>query len=111
MFSILKNKTNLAILFVLVVIFVVYFMYFRGDTSNEVFVKNPTTSAQKVGFEFVSLLSQLKKISFDGQIFNDAVFNSLVDLSTPIPKQPIQRNNPFAPIGFDSSSVSTTTKK
>jgi len=113
--SFLKNKTNLAILLVIVIIFVVYYMNFGGASDQSLTSKTTSSAANQIGQQFVSSLFQLKGLSLDGKIFTDADFLSLKDLSTPIPPQPVKRNNPFAQIGFDTGSslpvTATTTKK
>lgn len=56
------------------------------------------TGASAIGAEIITALSQIKSLNLDNSIFSDPVFIQLKDKSQPIPKEPIGRENPFAPL-------------
>lgn len=61
----------------------------------------PTNQAQ---MQFEKLISDLRPISFDTDIFSDPRFNALVDLTTPIAPETFGRLDPLAPLPGDASS-------
>ncbi len=65
-------------------------------------------NAQEASRDFLALLLNIRSIKLDDSLFSSAAFSALSDLSRPInPDTDPGRQNPFAPIGADSTVVST----
>ncbi len=108
-------KTILIVLGVLIVAIVLYSVFFnKPSSSNEGGLISGTTSQPvagvgsvagsgvSVGQEFISLLLSLQQINLDTTLFQDPVFQSLVDKTVEFSDPGGQgRPNPFAPIGSD----------
>ena len=56
------------------------------------------TGASLIAAKFIKQINILNKVTISNQIFNDASFKSLVDMSKPIPEEDAGRPNPFAPL-------------
>lgn len=91
------NK-NIVLVLVLVVLAVAgYFIFFR---SGEEPLTTTESSTASVGGQLVAELNRLTQLkNINGNIFNDEVFTSLVDVTQPITPQPLGRANPFLPLG------------
>ena len=102
----IKNKKN--ILFGVAILGVCFFAYqywVVAEVSEPQLVSVGGTDG--VGGETLKLLSKLRTLVLDEDIFVDKVFQSLEDFSMEIQSQPIGRNNPFAPVGTDGEYIST----
>ena len=93
----MKPSSN-TILIIIVTLFVSAFAYyyFFTDTGNQ----PPLTSNGSSNFsqsQFQTLVNELS-ISFITDIFSDARFNSLVDLTTQVSPESTGRLDPFAPV-------------
>lgn len=64
-----------------------------------------TKDASSVGDETLQLLSELRTLTLDEDIFSDKVFQSLEDFRMDLQAQPVGRNNPFALVGSDGEYV------
>lgn len=65
-------------------------------------------NAQNASRDFLALLLNIRSIKLDDSLFTSAAFSALQDLSRPItPDTDPGRVNPFAPIGADSTVIST----
>lgn len=110
--NLLKYKKILIWIGVVIVAFILYSMFFTGDdkTANSGVVSSPVADAQFVaGREIIALLTDLKALKLNGDIFQGNTFRSLEDFSLPVAPEPQGRQNPFAPIGTDSIDNATTT--
>lgn len=56
------------------------------------------TESSVIAQKFVNQINSLNGVDLNANIFNNPVFQSLVDFSRPIPEESKGRNNPFAPI-------------
>lgn len=102
-----SSNKNLIITFVIIIaLCAAGYMYITRDTapSSDLLVDIPTDTATEGSF--LSALNQLQVIRLDTTIFDNAVFESLTDISTRLSEQPSGRPNPFAPI--DSSAITQT---
>jgi len=102
--EIIKNKKIVIIVAVIIFAFVIYSYLFKKDIDTQLITSESISSqAQQFGAgkEIVALLSDLKSLQLNDDIFNNAAFKSLEDFSLPISNEPKGRNNPFAPIGLD----------
>lgn len=99
-----RHKNKFIIAAVLVVAFYVYSAFFKTDSNAPLVVTNtsPTLAQFQAGKDVLSLLVDLKSLSFNEELFQNKAFQSLSDWSTPIPSEPKGRSNPFAPLGADS---------
>ena len=58
----------------------------------------------------IAILLTLRAVKLDGTILTDPVFVSLKDFSTEIVKEPIGRENPFAPLSSQSRPSASSTQ-
>lgn len=110
--NLLKYKKILIWVGVVIVAFIVYSMFFTGDdkAANGGIVSLQAVDAQfAAGREIIALLTDLKALKLNGDIFQSNAFRSLEDFSLPVAPEPQGRQNPFAPIGTDSTDSATTT--
>jgi len=99
-----KYKKIIIILIVLVIVFLVISFIRGGSAENddELLVSsniNSENQAQLVSNEIITALNQIQTLNLSKDIFEDKVFQSLVDRSEEIPGEPIGKTNPFSPIG------------
>jgi hypothetical protein len=99
------NKKNqiLTVIIVVIVGFVV-FVYFKNsskDNSGSTIVAEQRVAEFAGAREILSLLNKMANVKLDDSIFNDGSFISLKDTTVILVAQPINRDNPFAPIGTD----------
>ncbi len=98
MSSLLKN-----ILFALalaVILWIGYKLFIApNDASLTPLDATVASQASRDTQEFLQTLQQLRDITLDGTVFDDARFQSLVDFRQTITPEPVGRPNPFAPIG------------
>ncbi len=100
----LKNKKN--ILISLVVMLGCFFAYqYWGEAATSSSQLISTGNVSEVGDETLQLLSELKTLVLDEDIFTDKVFQNLEDFSMELQPQPVGRNNPFAPVGTDGEYI------
>jgi hypothetical protein len=103
-----SSKRNLVItLLILAAVGVAGYMYATRDRSldSDLLIGIPTDTVTVEG-NLLAALNELQVIRLDTSIFDDPVFESLVDIGTRLAEQPSGRPNPFAPI--DSSAPSAT---
>lgn len=84
------------------------YMYATRDRAldSDLLVGIPTENAAVEG-NLLTALNQLQTIRLDTEVFDDPVFESLVDISTRLADQPAGRPNPFAPIDSGSASAAS----
>ena len=92
----MKPNTIILIIVTLIVAVGAYWYFFTG-TGNE---PPLTTSAvdNQAQSRFQTLLSELKPVSFNTNIFSEPRFMALVDLATPVAPETTGRLDPFAPV-------------
>lgn len=109
----LKYKKILILIAVLVIVFLGYSFIRGGSVKNEDLLvstnQNVQNQAQLVGNEIISALNQIQTLNLSKDIFDDKVFQSLVDRSEEIPSEPVGKSNPFAPIGRERVQTSRPT--
>lgn len=97
-----KYKKIILIIGTLLVVFFLYTTFFGSENTEEELltssVQQPTAN-QVVGTEIVSALNQIESLKLSRDIFEDPVFQSLIDRSEPLPEEPVGKINPFSPIG------------
>lgn len=105
------NRTYLTIGIVAALIVGMAFVGYRASAQNSTADSPLTSSAMDSsdpGKDILFLLNQLSVIRIDKEIFSNAVFLSLKDFGLKVVEEPYGRPNPFAPIGDDSASVSSS---
>ena len=92
----MKPNTIILIIVTLIVAVGAYWYFFTG-TGNE---PPLTTSAvdNQAQSRLQTLLSELKPVSFNTNIFSEPRFMALVDLATPVAPETTGRLDPFAPV-------------
>lgn len=96
---------------VLVIVgFVVYSYFFTGGSQQPLTVQTPSANVA-VDNDLIALLSTLKSIKLDANIFSDPAFQSLQDFSQALVSEPVGRTNPFAPLGNVTPQAPTAPKK
>lgn len=114
------NKNIIIIASVIIVIAIIYFVFFRSNSNTNssgslTTISGSQSSAQTnntdvnvTSQQFLTELLNIDSIKIDPSIENNPAFTVLVDYSKPItPDTNPGRVNPFAPLGSDSSTVST----
>ena len=84
-----------------------YFVAQRGVADpgvSESKLQQMLTSTQA----FIQYRQTLNQITFDFTLFEDDRFRTLRSYSEPVEPKPEGRPNPFAPVGADSSSVTSS---
>lgn len=92
----MKPNTIILIVATLVVAGGAYWYFFTG-TGNEPPLTVGTADNQAQS-RFQTLVSELRSISFNTDIFSEPSFMALVDLTTPVTPETIGRLDPFAPV-------------
>lgn len=94
----MKSNTIFLIISTLIVAAGAYWYFFTGTTGNEPPISSSGPPVSQAQTQFEALVGQLQIISFDTSIFQDARFNALVDITTPISPESSGRLDPLAPI-------------
>ena len=98
MFEFVKTHLRNILLFggLLIAVFVGY-TYFTGDETGPPLVAT-TPAAAPAGGELLGLLLNLRSLRLDDSVFSNPVFRRLTNFGVEIPKEPLGRPNPFAPL-------------
>ena len=108
-----QNKKIVVIIVMIIIAFIAYVYFFGKDNNTQLITSNlnvSQTNKLNAGKEIVVLLSDLKSLQLNDDIFKNKEFKSLEDFSLPIANEPKGRNNPFAPIGIEVSVPETSEK-
>ena len=105
------------LLIVAVVVVLLYFGYRMLVNNASTPSLNPTGTANNdtgnskggVDDEFLATLVGLQGLNLEGEIFNNPIFQSLVDANTILPEETPGRANPFAPVNFSALSPNVRT--
>jgi hypothetical protein len=102
-----KTKQIIIAIVIIIVAFLGFKFFFPSAGSpDSALTAQSASSAQFVdGQTILASLGQLNKVTLDESIFTNKIFASLISFSVPIQDQAIGRQNPFSPIGVDSSAV------
>lgn len=79
--------------------FFVYTYFFTGTTQQGLAVTPTAGAGVTVDQDLIALLTTLKSIKLNADIFSGQSFRSLQDYSQALVPEPIGRTNPFAPLG------------
>lgn len=72
----------------------IYWYFFTGSENQ--LPLSADSSINQAQTKFQTLVSELTPISFNTDIFSDARFNALVDITVPISPESVGRLDPFA---------------
>ena len=92
----MKTNTIILIIAVLIVAAGAYWYFFTG-TGNEAPLSVLSTENQ-AQTRFQTLVSELRPVLFNTNIFSEPRFMALIDLATPIAPETAGRLDPFAPV-------------
>lgn len=108
----MKNKNNIIILVAVVLIVAFTIMYLGKSSSDDASLGTDIQSADSADAKYVySLLQKMSFVRLDDSIFSSELFINLKDNTVTLNQQQVGRPNPFAPIGNDSGTFSTTSKR
>lgn len=96
-----KYKKPIIILAAIVALFVLYSVFFKQDEEPVVGTVSATQGLSAENSELIMLLSELRSIKLNRDLFRDETFLTLFDFSLTLIPEPVSRPNPFAPIGSD----------
>jgi hypothetical protein len=109
-------KTILSLVIIIALAFLGYWYYAAPKSStNELLVSSNASGVTtketnaEIGRKIITLLSAMQKITLDTKIFTSSSFQSLQDFGVEIKSEIANRRDPFAPIGLENVSFSTTT--
>ena len=92
----MKTNTIILIIVALIVAAGAYWYFFTG-TGNEAPLSVLSTENQ-AQTRFQTLVSELRPVLFNTNIFSEPRFMALIDLATPIAPETAGRLDPFAPV-------------
>lgn len=98
-----KYKKVILIAVAIILLFVVYTMFFKKEEEPVLSTTSGVQGLSAENNELISLLSELRSITLEKDIFNNSVFRSLFDFSVILIPEPVSRPNPFAPIGSEGA--------
>jgi len=87
---------------------VIWYSFMRDKTPAPLLQTQDLTAGNAIESDVVTVLLQLQAVSLSGTIFSDPAFISLQDFGREIVPEPVGRPNPFAPLGRNVTSTSTT---
>lgn len=98
-----EHKMGILVVVVIVIAFVLYSIFFTGEEDEIITSETSEEASIVVGADLLGMLLELKSLTLDSSVFSNEIFRALVDYSVDLAPQPIGRDNPFAPIGFEGS--------
>lgn len=99
-----KYKKGIVVIVIIILLFIVYSMFLKKDDEPVLSTASAAgTQLSAENSELISLLSQLRSINLNREIFTDETFRSLSDFSVILIPEPVSRPNPFAPIGSEGT--------
>lgn len=103
-----KAKVPIGILIFIFVVFFIYNNFIKKDNTDAIVEKSTEKSEtrQRIDKDLIPLLSLVKKVKFDSELFSDPVFKSLADFTSRIEPESVGRSNPFGGDLVGSSQVS-----
>lgn len=107
-----KDKKILVVGGVLLALIAGTYFYFSGYTATTTDTVSAPEETITGNQEVLRLLTELRSISLENDLFSDQAFQTLQDFGVNLESQPVGRSNPFAPIGveinFDSTEATTS---
>jgi hypothetical protein len=101
------------IIILVVVIIAGYFAYQQFSGANlsgsaSLSTVQRSSNTDVLGAEIIKAINQIDSLDLDRSVFDDPIFQTLVDRSQELREQPVSRSNPFAPIGVGGASSQST---
>lgn len=83
------------------VLYVGYSIFFKADPESTSLLntRTNTNSGNVLGSEIIKAINEIDSLELDRSVFDDPIFQTLVDRSQELQQQSTGRSNPFAPIG------------
>jgi hypothetical protein len=112
----ISKYKNIIIIGVVIALGLIAYSIFKPAPTAETLLETTqrADSAQVLGDEITSAISQINSLKLDRGVLDDPVVKNLKDHSKPIIPEDVGRKNPFAPIGevgSSASNVNSTTLK
>jgi hypothetical protein len=105
-------KNNIITIVLVIMVGIVAFWYLNKTDSTTAYLAADVKTTDSVDAKYIyTILQKMAQVTLDDSIFSNSVFKSLKDNTAFFSPQPSGRNNPFSPIGTDSTFAgqSTTT--
>ncbi len=100
-----RHKLVLIGISILVALGVWYGLSAAPSSTSDLVTTSVAESDGPADSGLVATLLTLRAVKLDGTILSDPAFTSLKDFSTEIVPEPIGRDNPFAPLSLQASSL------
>jgi uncharacterized membrane protein len=102
-----KNIKQIIIVVVVIIVALVGFkVFFPGTSTDDTIIAEKASGEDFVeGQMIIALLDKLNNIKLDESIFSNGTFVSLKNFERELEVQKYSRNNPFLPIGVESSGL------
>ncbi len=93
-----QNKLILIVVIIVIALLIWYGMSSSNKTPNTLLTATQTSETDTGDRELLKLLTDMKSIRLDGDIFKSDAYLSLQDFSRDIVGEPVGREDPFAPV-------------
>ncbi|MFA6797319.1 MAG: hypothetical protein WCR40_01250 [Candidatus Paceibacterota bacterium] len=105
------NKKNIFIIGIVLITLFIAGYYLYGKKTDDASLVEEVKKAESGDAKYIyNLLQKMSKVKLTDTIFSDPSFSSLKDNTISLTSQEPGRDNPFAPIGVNSFSTTTTNK-
>ncbi len=98
--ELLKENKAIFIIIILIMALLAFYSMSSGNGSTQSLLSNsaPDTNDAVNDRELLQLLTDMRNIHLDGNIFESDAYTSLKDFSRSIVPEPVGREDPFAPL-------------
>lgn len=103
-----SSKNIFILLGIATVVFAGYFFFIQREPAQPGVSDSSLQLMLQSTQAFIEYRQTLNKITFDFTLFEDDRFRMLRSYSEPVEPKPEGRPNPFAPVGTDSGSVTSS---
>jgi len=104
-------KNNIVTIILIVVVGMVAFWYLTKTDNTTGYLTTDVKTTDSTDAKYIyGLLQKTAQVTLDDSIFSSTIFQNLKDNTISLSPQASGRNNPFAPIGSDSSVTGQTTQ-
>lgn len=102
-------KNNIATIILVIFVGMVAFWYLTKSDIDTSYLVTENVAADSVDARYIyNILQQMAQVTLDDSVFSNSTFRNLKDNTASFSPQASGRNNPFAPVGNDSSSQPST---
>ena len=104
-------KNNIITLILVLVVGMVAFWYLTKTDDTPAYLVSDVKTTDSIDAKYIySILQQMAQVTLDDSVFSNSVFRNLKDNTVSFPPQSSGRNNPFAPVGSDTSTFGQGTQ-